>query len=170
MWIVKWVDYSDKYGFGYQLSDDSFGVIFNDTSKMVLIPDSNQIQYIDQFAQEHFYTKEWCPSELQKKLTLFNYFQKYMSENLTRVSNSWLFSYDYLGIGMYARGNIDPAVQIDPMILLVDLVRFESANRMFAISICTSLDLSELKINIHSNMYNMYNMGFGTILGSWSSN
>ena len=43
--------------------------------------------------------------------------------------------------------NINLAVQIDPIILLVDL-EFESANGMFARSICTSLDQSELKISI----------------------
>ena len=24
-WVSKWVDYSDKYGFGYSLNDDSIG-------------------------------------------------------------------------------------------------------------------------------------------------
>ena len=27
-WVSKWVDYSDKYGFGYSLNDDSIGVVF----------------------------------------------------------------------------------------------------------------------------------------------
>ncbi|VDO26148.1 unnamed protein product [Haemonchus placei] len=34
-WISKWVDYSDKYGIGYQLCDNSVGVLFNDSSKLV---------------------------------------------------------------------------------------------------------------------------------------
>ena len=93
MWIAKWVDYSDKYGFGYQLSDDSIGVSFNDTSKMVLIPDNSHIQYIDRCAQEHFYTKERCPLELQKKLKLLNYFQQYMSENLIKVCKTLRYFY-----------------------------------------------------------------------------
>ena len=25
VWVSKWVDYSDKYGFGYSLNDDSIG-------------------------------------------------------------------------------------------------------------------------------------------------
>lgn len=36
VWVAKWVDYSDKYGFGYQLSDDTIGVIFNDLTKLLL--------------------------------------------------------------------------------------------------------------------------------------
>lgn len=37
-WVSKWVDYSDKYGFGYQLCDESMGVMFNDTTKLILLP------------------------------------------------------------------------------------------------------------------------------------
>lgn len=37
-WVAKWVDYSDKYGFGYQLCDGSVGVMFNDTTKLILLP------------------------------------------------------------------------------------------------------------------------------------
>lgn len=35
-WVAKWVDYSNKYGLSYQLSDDSVGVMFNDQTKMIL--------------------------------------------------------------------------------------------------------------------------------------
>lgn len=37
-WISKWVDYSDKYGFGYQLCDEGMGVMFNDTTKLIMLP------------------------------------------------------------------------------------------------------------------------------------
>ena len=36
-WISKWVDYTDKYGLGYQLNDNSLAVLFNDNSRMVLL-------------------------------------------------------------------------------------------------------------------------------------
>ena len=32
--ITKWIDYSNKYGFGFQLSDKSVGVLFNDHSRI----------------------------------------------------------------------------------------------------------------------------------------
>ena len=35
-WICKWVDYTDKYGLGYQLCDNSIGVLFNDFSRLLL--------------------------------------------------------------------------------------------------------------------------------------
>lgn len=37
LWISKWVDYSDKYGFGYQLCDEGVGVMFNDTTKLIML-------------------------------------------------------------------------------------------------------------------------------------
>ena len=42
-WVAKWVDYSDKYGFGYALSDDSIGVVFNDLTKLLLLSDGRLV-------------------------------------------------------------------------------------------------------------------------------
>ena len=39
LWVTKWVDYSNKYGFGFQLSDKGVGILFNDTTRMLLTPD-----------------------------------------------------------------------------------------------------------------------------------
>ena len=47
VWVSKWVDYSDKYGFGYSLNDDSIGVVFNDLTKLLLLADGQNIHYID---------------------------------------------------------------------------------------------------------------------------
>ncbi|NWH29339.1 PLK3 kinase, partial [Chloropsis hardwickii] len=38
VWVSKWVDYSNKYGFGYQLSNRSIGVLFNNGTHMTLSP------------------------------------------------------------------------------------------------------------------------------------
>ena len=45
--MSRWVDYSDKYGFGYSLNDDSKGVVFNDVTKLVLLADGHNIHYIE---------------------------------------------------------------------------------------------------------------------------
>ncbi|CAL8071770.1 unnamed protein product [Orchesella dallaii] len=84
LWISKWVDYSDKYGFGYQLSDDSIGVSFNDQTKLILLPDLSSMHYIERGGKENYYTTEVFPSDLQKKVKLLNYFQQYMKENLLK--------------------------------------------------------------------------------------
>lgn len=41
--ITKWVDYSVKYGFGFQLSDGSVGVLFPDTTRMLLTADDRYL-------------------------------------------------------------------------------------------------------------------------------
>lgn len=43
IWVSKWVDYSDKYGFGYQLSDDTVGVMFNDTTRLMIISNGKYV-------------------------------------------------------------------------------------------------------------------------------
>jgi polo-like kinase 1 len=35
VWVQKWIDYSSKYGLGYLLSDNTAGVFFNDSTKIV---------------------------------------------------------------------------------------------------------------------------------------
>ena len=37
VWVSRWVDYSDKYGFGYQLCDDGVGIMFNDNTRLILL-------------------------------------------------------------------------------------------------------------------------------------
>ncbi len=39
VFIVSWVDYCNKYGMGYALTDGSVGVHFNDSTTVVLSPD-----------------------------------------------------------------------------------------------------------------------------------
>lgn len=34
VYVTKWIDYSSKFGLGFQLSDMSFGVYFNDRTIM----------------------------------------------------------------------------------------------------------------------------------------
>lgn len=43
LWISRWVDYSDKYGFGYQLCDEGFGVMFNDNTRILLHPNQKYV-------------------------------------------------------------------------------------------------------------------------------
>ncbi|KAJ7381194.1 Serine/threonine-protein kinase plk1 [Desmophyllum pertusum] len=66
-WVGKWVDYSDKYGFGYQLSDNSVGVLFNDLTRLILYQDGDNLQYIDGDGKEHYHTLKGYPEYLQKK-------------------------------------------------------------------------------------------------------
>ncbi|QQP34719.1 Serine/threonine-protein kinase PLK, partial [Caligus rogercresseyi] len=89
--VSKWVDYSDKYGFGYSLSDDSIGVVFNDLTKLLLFQTEGKhdfnIHYIDYGGVEHYYTIQEFPSSVEKKVKLLNYFRAYMKEHLLKAGD-----------------------------------------------------------------------------------
>jgi len=85
VWVSKWVDYSDKYGFGYSLNDDSIGVVFNDLTKLLLLADGLNIHYIDYESSEHYYTMNEFPATVEKKVKLLNYFRNYMKEHLLKA-------------------------------------------------------------------------------------
>ncbi|XP_069023359.1 serine/threonine-protein kinase PLK1 [Embiotoca jacksoni] len=84
-WISKWVDYSDKYGLGYQLCDNSVGVLFNDYTRLIMYTDGDSLQYIDKTAAESYLSVRSFPSALNKKITLLKYFRNYMSEHLLKA-------------------------------------------------------------------------------------
>ncbi|TFK10560.1 long-chain-fatty-acid--CoA ligase 5 [Platysternon megacephalum] len=84
-WVSKWVDYSDKYGLGYQLCDNSVGVLFNDSTRLIMYNDGDSLQYIEQNTTESYFTVRSYPSTLTKKITLLKYFRNYMSEHLLKA-------------------------------------------------------------------------------------
>jgi len=85
LWISKWVDYSDKYGLGYQLCDESVGVLFNDSTRLILCSSGENLQYIERDGGEFLYTLQAYPDWLQKKITLLKYFRDYMSQHLLKA-------------------------------------------------------------------------------------
>lgn len=85
LWISKWVDYSDKYGLGYQLCDESVGVLFNDSTRLILCSSGENLQYIERDGNEFLYTLQSYPDWLQKKITLLKYFRDYMSQHLLKA-------------------------------------------------------------------------------------
>ncbi|KAB0797265.1 hypothetical protein PPYR_08259 [Photinus pyralis] len=88
VWVSKWVDYSDKYGFGYQLCDDSVGVMFNDTTKLIMLPNGINVHYIDRAGEESYMTMENYPKTMEKKMKLLAYFNRYMRDHLIKAGAS----------------------------------------------------------------------------------
>ncbi|XP_027196257.2 serine/threonine-protein kinase polo [Dermatophagoides pteronyssinus] len=86
-WVSKWVDYTDRYGIGYQLCDNSIGVLFNDLTKFILMPDETNFHYIDKNGVEEYYkyNSAYAPNHLVKKTTLFRYFRNYMNCHLMKM-------------------------------------------------------------------------------------
>ncbi|XP_060840506.1 serine/threonine-protein kinase PLK1-like [Rhopalosiphum padi] len=85
IWVSKWVDYSDKYGFGYELSDDCVGVMFNDFTRIVLLANLKDVHYIEKNGSEQYYTIDHTPPTLEKKMKLLMYFRRYMNDHLVKA-------------------------------------------------------------------------------------
>jgi polo-like kinase 1 len=78
IWISSWVDYSHKYGFAYALCDNSIGVMFVDRTKLILMPNGNNVQYTGQEGSEMYFTISEFDKGLTKKMRLLFMFQQYI--------------------------------------------------------------------------------------------
>jgi len=95
VWVAKWVDYSNKYGLGYQLSNNVFGAYFNDSTKMVTGRNSRHCEYIEH-GRSHEGRKVLIvdnptpphPHDINKKVTLLKYFKNYLLEQSTKAEES----------------------------------------------------------------------------------
>ena len=76
---MKFVDFSSKYGLGYKLSNGTFGVLFNDSTKILLDRNSFDFEYIKRESTTRKQTQEELisshtfdsyPDEIKKKVTL----------------------------------------------------------------------------------------------------
>ncbi|XP_030626175.1 serine/threonine-protein kinase PLK2b [Chanos chanos] len=81
-WVTKWVDYSNKYGFGYQLSDSTVGVLFNNGTHMSLLPDKKTVHYYAELGQRSVFSTTTVPERFVGQVTILKYFAHYMEENL----------------------------------------------------------------------------------------
>ncbi|XP_077318817.1 serine/threonine-protein kinase PLK2 [Lithobates pipiens] len=81
-WVTKWVDYSNKYGFGYQLSDHTVGVLFNNGAHMSLLPDKKTVHYYAELGQCSIFAATEAPEQFISQVTVLKYFSHYMEENL----------------------------------------------------------------------------------------
>eukprot|EP00462_Mataza_sp_D1_P019146 CAMPEP_0175139226 /NCGR_PEP_ID=MMETSP0087-20121206/10782_1 /TAXON_ID=136419 /ORGANISM="Unknown Unknown, Strain D1" /LENGTH=729 /DNA_ID=CAMNT_0016422207 /DNA_START=89 /DNA_END=2278 /DNA_ORIENTATION=+ len=88
LWVNKWVDYSNKYGLGYLLSNGNAGVYFNDSSKLILHKNGTTFEHIPRRSssantaptREKLDLENYPPS-LQKKVTLLKHFRNYLLQH-----------------------------------------------------------------------------------------
>ena len=73
------------------LCDNSVGVLYNDSTRMILHENGEQVQYLHKDMREEMCTISVHPSEMQKKISLIKYFRKYMNDHLLKVSFGTFF-------------------------------------------------------------------------------
>ena len=88
-YVTKWIDYSNKFGFGYQLNDNSIGVIFNDGLRIK--SQQNESIIITAVSNGTMQTKQFngrnVPKEYRGRNKLLQHFKQYMEENLADSIN-----------------------------------------------------------------------------------
>ena len=98
IWVVRYVDYTSKYGLGFLLNTGSAGVYFNDSTKIILSPNGQVFQYIERKRKESSSSQSEhvtqthlisaYPVELQKKVTLLRHFRDYMVDQQRTYTRS----------------------------------------------------------------------------------
>uniref|UniRef100_A0A8C5LV41 Serine/threonine-protein kinase PLK n=1 Tax=Leptobrachium leishanense TaxID=445787 RepID=A0A8C5LV41_9ANUR len=87
LWVTKWVDYSNKYGFGFHLSDGCTGVLLSDGSHITLYPHLEIVCY-STTSREHITFPEWSPPcRLDEKMKILQFFSEYMQEKILEGGN-----------------------------------------------------------------------------------
>ncbi|OJA20238.1 hypothetical protein AZE42_02693 [Rhizopogon vesiculosus] len=87
VFIVSWVDYCNKYGMGYALTDGSVGVHFNDSTTLILSADKHHFDYIASrrqgtvYVRKNFSVTEF-PEDLKNKVYLLKHFERYIMDRL----------------------------------------------------------------------------------------
>ncbi|AET38549.1 polo kinase CDC5 Ecym_3035 [Eremothecium cymbalariae DBVPG len=88
--VTKWVDYSNKHGFAYQLSTDDIGVLFNNGTTVLKLADAEEFWYISYDDREGWVANHYSlvekPKELNRHLEVVDFFSNYMNSNLSRIS------------------------------------------------------------------------------------
>lgn len=90
-WITKWVDYSNKYGFGYQLADGSICVLFNDGSHIALLSDGKTVEYAEpdwaSSSSNCTFSIHSPPAAFLRPVKILQHFTAYMDKNLRKAGN-----------------------------------------------------------------------------------
>jgi polo-like kinase 1 len=90
--VTKFVDFSSKYGLGYKLSNGAFGVLFNDSTKIVTSSNLFHFVYIERVRdqtqaagttveQVNEYNFFEYPNSITKKVVLLQHFKSYLEGN-----------------------------------------------------------------------------------------
>jgi len=96
--VLKWYDYSSKYGLAYVLSNGALGVCFNDGSKLIA-PNKENFEYIvrrpsDKKEVFQKYNSTNYPQDIHKKVLVQAHFRKHFESSIKE--NSGLESSSYI--------------------------------------------------------------------------
>uniref|UniRef100_A0A8C0G872 Polo kinase n=1 Tax=Chelonoidis abingdonii TaxID=106734 RepID=A0A8C0G872_CHEAB len=80
LWVTRWVDYSNKYGFGYLLSDGTTGALLADGTHLALC--SQRVCYCPGRGEAVSFPRSDVPASLATKMGILHFFSQYMQQKL----------------------------------------------------------------------------------------
>ncbi|ODV95617.1 hypothetical protein PACTADRAFT_50313 [Pachysolen tannophilus NRRL Y-2460] len=104
--VTKWVDYSNKHGFAFELSTKDIGVLFNNGDSILNIDNnSNEIYYIkDDTARK--YPTNGIPYPLKRNVEILHFFENYMQANLSSAGDGKGISNEVVYMKFYVRNDV----------------------------------------------------------------
>lgn len=119
VFIISWLDHSEKYGLGYALCNGTVGVHFRDATSMMMSPMTHTFDYVygvrqrvpgtsrtDQLRRENYTvqteapTSTWLPQELAPKYKLMRFFESEIMERLYGADSPLTYVDQTLNTGM----------------------------------------------------------------------
>uniref|UniRef100_A0A8C3RXK2 Serine/threonine-protein kinase PLK n=1 Tax=Chelydra serpentina TaxID=8475 RepID=A0A8C3RXK2_CHESE len=85
LWVTRWVDYSNKYGFGYLLSDGSTGALLADGTHLALCLRPPRVCYCPGRGEAVSFPRSAVPASLATKMGTLLFFSQYMQQKLLEV-------------------------------------------------------------------------------------
>uniref|UniRef100_A0A8C0G9C1 Serine/threonine-protein kinase PLK n=1 Tax=Chelonoidis abingdonii TaxID=106734 RepID=A0A8C0G9C1_CHEAB len=83
LWVTRWVDYSNKYGFGYLLSDGTTGALLADGTHLALC--SQRVCYCPGRGEAVSFPRSDVPASLATKMGILHFFSQYMQQKLLEL-------------------------------------------------------------------------------------
>ena len=80
--VMRWVDYTGKYGLAYQLSNSLAGMYFNDSTSILLSSEGGTFDYLSSTGESTSGVVGQHPPDLEKKVKLALRYKGYMTDNL----------------------------------------------------------------------------------------
>lgn len=85
IWVNSWIDYTNSFGFAYQLNNKNFGMLFNDNCRLLYDQGKEYIHVTHDDGSVLICNKDSVPHSLQKKMQVLSTMGDYMRDSLLKA-------------------------------------------------------------------------------------
>lgn len=126
IFVRKWIDYANKFGIAYSLSDGTCGVSFNDNTRIVIDPQDRYFEYVEKVKKSKKdnvtkYPTTKYPNELRQKFETVDQLKAILEEDIDEEEKGQEVDPETQKLGL---------VYVKRWIGLEDAVMFRLSNRV----------------------------------------